>query len=299
MNQQLQQHAAAERYDAVLGIKAETVAPDTWKAIRRGGAKTAIYMPDAWCAKDPEFLAAARSVDAFFTPSNGLVGWYKRHGVANPHWVPEGCDPDAHNPVQPKPGEPMYPVGFVGTIEGIPEREAFLLELDRLLPGQLHLWGSYPGKLAGNRHHGRAEEHLGLSPDDALAWVTGHCLVTIDWQRNPEIERTYGARIYRTLSMEGCLLTNKILGIEQDFGPPGENLGVYVDAADCARQVEHYIQDAAARQAMAQRGRQLVRQRDTWDHRCHAILQAMGVTMERQLNPQFADVRVLVERGTY
>lgn len=273
---------AAKDYDLVLGLKAETIHPQTWGRLRQAGKHTAIWMPDCWFQREPWVLEAARSVDAYFTPGYGLIAGLRANGV-NAHWLPEGCDVDDHAPLTPMAGEPIMPVTFVGTIEGIPQREVLLLQLREELGSALRVFGSNPGRLTGPYHYGRAEEYCGQG-NRSLSWVANRSLITLDHQRNPEIQRTYGARIWRTLCSGSALLTNHIIGIEQDFGPNGTSLAWYTDAEDCLRWIENLLTDRAKRAKMAEEGRRLVLNHHTFDHRVRELLTKTGLPADRPIS---------------
>ena len=274
-------------YDLVLALKGDGIRPRTWKMIREAGSSTAIWMFDAWCANSKDLLDSAAAVDSYFTVSHGLVPWYRKQGIPA-YWLPEACDPDAHRPMPPPQNSPAFQSTFIGTIKGIQPREDFLVELRQLLGGGIHFFGSHPGRLAGPTHHGRTDEFTGLNDNEALAHVVGRSLVNVDHQRNPELSRTYGARMWRTLAMNGCLITNKINGLRQDFNGC---VATYDDAADAARLVSELAADPARRQRMGLEGRRLVVERHTFRHRVAELLDQVGLPHQR------VDENGLIHRG--
>lgn len=290
MEQSIRRFVKTQGFDLVLALKGELISPITWAHMRDMGATTAIWYPDAWHGTVAGVQELANSVDKFFTPSLGLARTYREQG-ADAHWLPEACDIDDHAPEPASTGEPAMPVSFVGTIENIPDRIQLLTTLQARLGRALSLFGSYPGTLAGPNHHGRAEEYAQLRGDRGLAWVVGRTQINLDHQRNPELERTYGARIWRTLAMGGFLLTNHIRGIEQDFGKPGQYLDWYDDARSCLEKIRHYLERPEDRMRTAQAARRFVLEHHTFDHRVRELLRVCGKS------PDLALPSGLVQRG--
>lgn len=279
-----------KKHDVVLAMKGEIIHLNTWNRLRQAGRHTAIWMPDAWFHSEPWVMEAARAVDTYFTTSLGLAKKHRVNG-ANACWLPEGCDQDDHAPDQPNAMEPVMPISFTGTIENIPAREQLMVKLRERFGPAFHVFGSHPGKLVGRNHHGRAEEYYG-NGNRSISSVAARTLINLDHQRNPELEQTYGARIWRTLCAGGFLLTNNIAGIQKDFGPNGTSLAWYRDADDCAKLVEKYLDDRTSRARVAETGRRLVLEHHTFDHRIRELLKVIGFPMDRPLT-----AAGLVERG--
>lgn len=269
---------AGESYDLVLGLKAELVDPHTWAGITMKRT-TAVWNFDPRHGQDSWVLDIARNVDHFFTIGKGLVAGYHENGI-NAHWLLEAADPQTHFPVAVRAGAQIFPLSFVGTVENVPGREKWLAAVRDAFPTMFHLFGSFPGTLRGLHYHGRAEEyaehHLKrrFHGDDALNLVVSHSTVNLGRDRNPEIAKSYGARLFRTLAAGGFLLTNHTIGIEEDFAGC---VGIYNDDDECIKLIRHYLESGKVRKDRAERGRALVLAKHTWTHRTTELLKAVGL----------------------
>lgn len=265
---------AAQESDLTIVLKGEMLNPKVVGVLRQAGTRLAVWHLDPWNGRADWVLDIAREAPKFLTTAKGLLPDYKAQG-ADAHWVLEGCDPDVHKPPSRDlgPAGVNFPVSFVGTTAAS-EREEWLLGLRQRFRGDLHVFGSFPGSLAGSNHHGRAEEYCGLKGDAGLSWVVGHSTVNLGRDRSPKIERSYGARLFRTLAAGGYLVTNHTLGIKEDF--PG-CVAVYNDLDDCERLIRWGLERHNERRRMARRGQKKVLTEHTFKNRAAEILKVMGL----------------------
>lgn len=258
----------ALKCDLVLVLKGEAIAPAAL-AEAQGRHKIALWHFDPWQAQEPWVVERARAVGHFLTIAKGLVPWYKDQGV-NAAWLSEGCDPEVHKPYPAT--SIQYPVSFIGTVAGVPGREEWLAEIGRALPGNLHIFGSFPAAVPSVgqvRYHGRAEPG-----DEGLARVVSESGINLGRDRHPEIERSYGARLYRTLAAGGFLLTNQTAGIEEDFRGC---LDTYDSTESCVERIRYHGAHPEGRAKMAERGRALVLAKHTFRHRVRELVRMVGL----------------------
>lgn len=271
MNAELVRLVAARRQpgkapiDLVLVLKGELVSPATLRESRRH-AKVALWHFDPRDGRDGWLVERAAAVDEFFTIARGLGSFYEGKGVRW-HWLLEGADEVVHSP-PPKPVEPKYPVSFVGTVKDVQGREAWLQGVARRHGAGFHVWGSFCPESLHPFYHGRAEG------DVALRAVIHESAVNLGRDRNPEIERSYGARLFRTLACGGALLTNDTIGLREDFG---DAVAIYEKDGDCSEAAAELAVDAARRARMGAKGRALVLERHTFRHRTDEIVKVMGL----------------------
>lgn len=258
---------AAERGkpDLVLVLKGEMVEPSTCEAIREAGITTALWHFDPRDGTVGWVVERARAVDHFFTIAEGLVPWYEEREV-NAHWLLEGADPEHHRPVDvPR----QWTMGFIGTVDGVPGREPWLSHLAREIGTAVHVWGSFPPAARPSFVlHGRA------AGDPGFCEAVGQTIVNLGRDRNPEIRRSYGARLFRTLAAGGFLLTNRTVGIDHDFKGC---VGVYDSDKDCAQQVLHFLGAHEERLRTAAHGRARVLERHLFVHRIRELVLAVGL----------------------
>lgn len=126
--------------------------------------------------------------------------------------------------------EQEWDVVFVGKVdaETTPLRKVFLDELQRLLPGRVHL---ARGRYAAL--YPRARIVLNIAERGDLNF-----------------------RVFEALACGACLLTPRIGHGQDELFPPGECLEVYenLDAVDAAARIEALLADPARRQALAETG---------------------------------------------
>lgn len=265
---------AARGMDLCLVLKGDGIAHSTLDSLEATGVKTAVWNFDVRLEGEPWAESLARSAGLWLTPSEDAAENRRKRGTASA-WMPEAADPEIHRPTLRGPGDPVYPVSFVGTVDGVPGRTEWVRALAQGLRDDFHLFGSFPAQgVDGVQYHGRAEDHLDLPYDVAHNLVVGRSFVTLDRQRNPEQRHTYGARIFRVLAAGGFLLTNRISGIEDHFDGC---LATYADDAQCAGEAKDWFLRDGYRSHVAKRGREEVLKAHTFRHRAGAILREVGI----------------------
>lgn len=248
--------------DLVLVLKGELLPVE---AIRRVASHfpVALWHFDPREGKDAWVVERAKAASAFFTIGKGLVPFYEAAGV-NASWLLEAADPDLHRPVDVK--EKRYPVSFIGTVE-VPGRVDWLNAVNKKVQSGIDVWGSFPANCPP-RHHGRA------FGDDGFSSVVSHSLVNLGRDRNPEIERSYGARLFRTLAAGGFLVTNRTIGICDDFQGC---VALYRDDDECVQCVNYWLEHPEKAAAVAAKGRKLVLREHLFIHRVEEMIRRMKV----------------------
>jgi hypothetical protein len=145
-NQRLVEAAREFRPDLCFVIRSENTTERTIRAISQTGARVV-----NWSVDDPyrprTELRAAHAYDHAFVFDRHYIEALERHGVRSASYLPMGCDPQVHRPVELTPAErERYgaEVAFVGT--HYPNRERALMgirDLDLAIWGggwKLHLW---------------------------------------------------------------------------------------------------------------------------------------------------------------
>lgn len=264
MNEELRKVAAGA--DLLLVLKGEAVWPTTYRILSRGGTRTAMWFFDPRDGKQRWVEDMALNAGYFFTIAKGHVQHYRALGV-DAHWLLEAADPEAHSAAELLEDRRDVPVGFIGTIDGIEDRVRWLSAVKSRFQGQLHLWGSFPGPMTEN-HHGRADG------DATMAAVVARTKVNLGRDRNPEVERSYGARLFRTLCAGGFLLTNDTLGIDEDFAGC---LATYRSTDHCVDQIQWWLDHPSERLRVATLGRAEVLAKHTWGHRIDELLGVVGL----------------------
>lgn len=252
---------ACKDCDVAVVLKGELLPPAALERARKT-CRVAIWNFDPRDGKQPWVLERAASCDHFFTIAKGLVPFYRGMEI-DAHWLLEGCDPFNHQPLGKQDGQAV-PVSFIGTVHEVPGREQWLRHVrGHFGPERVAIWGSYCPKSLKDVYRGRAQG------DAEFCQAVSNTAVNLGADRNPEIDRSYGARLFRTLAAGGYLLTNSTQGIYQDFYGC---VAVYRDTADCLEQIQWALDHPEACALVAKRGRDLVLKEHTFKHRMDALM---------------------------
>lgn len=209
----------------------------------------------------------ARLADVYLTIAEGLVDYWRDRRGATAYWLPEAGHPDYHYPVDVPQAE-QVPVGFIGTVQDVEGRTKWLQAVAE--EHELHLWGSYPGEL---QHHDNVVYHGRAEGDEGFREANARCRVVLGRDRDPQLARSYGARLYRTLMCEAFLLTNHTTGALPDWG---DVCGVYDGTRDCVGQLRYWVQNPKERRERAQQARERVLAHHTWEHRLERLVNILA-----------------------
>ena len=252
----------SEGFDFVLILKGELIPPEVIGRISKRGTKVALWSFDPRDGKEEWVLERAKSADFFFTIAKGLVAFYRGMGI-NAHWLLEACDPFAHQPLGVKE-DAIVPVSFIGTVTDVLGREQWLQHVhDHFGADKMAIWGSFCPPRLRDVYRGRAQG------DSGFCEAVSQSLVNLGADRNPEIDRSYGARLFRTLAARGYLLTNDTQGIYQDFSG---YVSVYRNTPDCLKQIQWALEHPEQRALIAQRGRDFVLRQHTFKNRMEELV---------------------------
>ena len=210
--------------------------------IPRLDCATAAYVIDAH-SNLPTHLEWALRFDRVFVAQRAHIDAFKAAGSRHVHWLPLACDHAVHGRAAvPK----RYDVGFVGGLA--PEHAGQRPRLTRL----------------ADRFHVHVERSF---LRDMARTLSASRIVF-----NDAINRDLNMRVFEALASGAMLLTDPApgSGLEEMF-VDREHLVLYDDAT-LESLVEHYLQDAAAREAIAERGHAEVLRWHTYDHRVETLL---------------------------
>lgn len=258
----LQEHLLMHAKDAdlVLVLKGELIDPDTLRAI---AAPTAVWNFDPREGQEAWVLERARAARHFFTIAKGLVKGYREAGI-NAHWLLEGADAFNHQPFKPLPAPP---ISFIGTVADVPGRETWMQAVvARFGYDNVRLYGSYCPPSLKAIYQGRA------AGDAGFCQTVANTKVNLGSDRNPEIERSYGARLFRTLAAGGYLLTNRTVGIDEDFGGC---LDTYVDTEHCLERIQWAFDHPEECRRIAETGRSVVLKTHTFNNRVREMIRVL------------------------
>lgn len=205
------------------------------------GCPTACWLIDthlnlAW------HLQWAERFDFVFLAQRAYVQKFRDKGM-NAHWLPLACDPEIHAPTSlPK----KYDLSFVGSLSHNPRRQSLLKRLD---------------------------EELGIHCErcwwDDMAQVISESKITF----NNAVKNDLNMRVFEALSIGTLLLTDPVpeSGLETLFHD-GEELAIYRSDEELEEVARFYLANPLLQEQIAGRGRQLVLNAHTYDHRADDLL---------------------------
>ena len=172
INRRLVEAARRHAVDAVVVTGGDRILAETVKRIRSMGIAAVLWTTDPPKGCVPH-LRAAPHYDHIYCQGTEFVDLLRENGIESARWLPVGCEPESHHPVEMTEEERRQygsDVVFVGS--HYPEREALF---EALADFDLALWGPGWERLrAGSplRRQGPQGSH-------------GPCRVAPDLQRQP------------------------------------------------------------------------------------------------------------------
>jgi hypothetical protein len=159
-------------------------------------------------------------------------------------WIPVGCDPKIHAPVD---GSQQWDIGFVGTEGAIP-RKFYLQALRERYPSN----------------------HIGAADYRQIGQVYANSRIGFNYS----IENDVNMRMFEVMAARSCLLTNALghddmerLGLRE-----GEHFVTYRRGRDLYEQIDRLLDDPARRTRIAQAAQASVTCAHTYAHRLKRML---------------------------
>ncbi len=273
-NRRLLRQARGFRPDLLLVNQGAVLTSETIEAIRRDtGAVTVNWWSD-YPAEFDEGLALARSgaYDLFYVSGTDAQERHRLGGAHGTRWLPFGCDPFIHHPVDLTAEERhrlASRVVFVGS--AYPERRDLLASLCDL---GLAVWGPGWERYRGDPKLGACIRGGALRPE---SWVKAYAAASVVLNVSYGFggpPGTYGTmanvRVFEAMACGAC----QVVDVKQDVAAlfrDGEHLVLYRSAEEARAQVEALLADEESRRHIARQGRREVLFRHTWRHRLERI----------------------------
>ena len=165
--------------------------------------------------------------------------------LPNGAWVPFACDPALHGP---RPSAKTLDLAFVGTDGAVP-RKFYLQALRERYPNSA----------------------IGPAPHTEMSRLYSSAKIGFNYSIANEVNM----RVFEVLASRTCLVTNllppqelSLLGLND-----GEHLVMFRHADELIPTIDRLLQDAGARERIAQAGHDAVVSRHTYAHRLQQIIQ--------------------------
>ncbi|MFP5378596.1 MAG: glycosyltransferase [Vicinamibacteria bacterium] len=235
----------AARWTPDLYLWVESVYGHFPAGIPRLGCQTACYLIDSHMNL-PWHLEWARQFDHVFVAQREYIPDFLAAGCAHVEWLPLGCDPAMHGPVD---GPKRYDIGFVGSLtEHHQKRQRLLGQLGRRF--DVHVERAFLREMAG---------------------VLSASRIVF----NDAVKRDLNMRVFEALCSGSMLLTDRAepSGLDELF-TDREHLVIWDDDTieDLAA---HYLAHDDERERIAAAGRAHVLAHHTYDHRTAYLLESV------------------------
>ncbi|MBI1317867.1 MAG: glycosyltransferase [Candidatus Hydrogenedens sp.] len=232
------------RPDFVVGIHSSG---PRYRNIARVAVPTAYISVDTW--HDPEEFKQARGFDAVFCAQRAFAEYLREGGVPRAEWLPLGCSPAHHFPVEQPP---VHDFSFAGIAFFKVNRQR-VARMRRL--GERYDVGMY-GALGGE--------------DYCRALASGKAVF------NSSVAQDVNMRVFEVMACGRPLFTNRDAaanGLEELF-EEGRHYWGY-DDDDLMAQAERLMTDDALRETLAENARVEVLAKHTYRHRAEAVLDTL------------------------
>lgn len=223
-----------------------------------------------WGMDDPmgmtdDWLRLARHADHVWTHSYGSVAHYEEGDISNVEWLPLAFDHERFS--RPQVRRVKYPLVFVGN--HLKDREkgyrSVIEPIARRFGTDLHVFGHGWSRSARFSRHGEI-------PREHLSRVYPQCGIALGAHRDAQRETdcSLNLRVFETLGLGACLLSDRVEGLERLF-EPGHDLVVGTDQIEMAELASYYLTEKDEREKIAANGRAEVLRNHTMRERAKQI----------------------------
>jgi spore maturation protein CgeB len=283
INRCLVKKAEAYRPDLLIVFGATNIYPETVSEIKSRFKPVTVSMVADFPMAFPFHLKAGPFYDHFFPSGTDGLLQYERAGNTNGHWLPFGCDPDIHRPVElTREEKERYgsDICFVGSY--YTEREAVL---EPLADFNLGLWGIGWEKLSKGSPLRRHVRGGMLRPDEWVKVFSASKIALNIVARRADVNEKFAlslkgedfrmcnTRVFEILGCGTFQLVNRkadVTGLFRD----AEHLKVFdMDRPDeLPGIVQEYLIDPEQRMRIAAQGRSEALARHTYRRRMEEML---------------------------
>lgn len=271
INKQLLTLALEAKPDLAIVTGGHRIAPQSVKTLKEYGICPILWTIDAPVDFQP-LIDAATLYDHIFCQGTEAVELLNYAGIKGTHWLPVGCDPRRHRPIEISAAEKKRygsDVVFVGSY--YPNRAELL---EKLIDFNLAIWG--PGweklhpksKLRGclRGAHTRPSEWLKI-------YSASKIVLAVHYQDPKGRFPVYQAspRIFEALACGAFVLSDNQRDVFSLFNE-GEHLVGFTDSARLFEKISYYLNQPVEREEIARRGRREALDSHTYIHRIEKLL---------------------------
>ena len=198
--------------------------------------------------------------DVCFVASDRFAAWMGDQSTAPVVALHQATDPDRFSP---RAGGPHHEILFVAN-----SRNARRHVLDDLLPTE-HELAVYGRGWTPDRIDPRYVAGEGIPNRDLAAYYAAASIVLNDHWPDMEREGFLSNRLYDAAAAGGFVISDEVEGLDGEFDG---GIVMYRDARQLRADVDHFLANPAERRARAERARQAVLARHTFEQRARTIV---------------------------
>ncbi len=195
-------------------------------------------------------IEIARHFDFVYLAQLAQVQAFLDAGISQARWLPLGCAPELHDVPS---GERHYDIAFVGSMSSASgdHRRHFIERVREAFPNHF-ITQCWPHEMAEAYAHAKIVVNMCLNADVNM-------------------------RVFEAMASGALLITDDAIGLSELF-ENGRDLVVYDDEDDALSLIQRYLDDDAAREAIARQGQQRVLQEHTYASRIQTMLRDVEKT---------------------
>jgi spore maturation protein CgeB len=276
MNERLLAKAKETKPDVFITYPGERILPKTIREMsERLNIRTVL-----WLGRDVVHERTANVVESFpfydfvFTIDPPAVDKYKRHGARNVYYLPLGCYPPTHRPVElTEEDKTKYSasLSFVGQL--FDDRPEFLCNLiDEKVNFWTHWWDTNGIK---EKYPQLAPFYRGEARGLAMIKVLNGADIVLNVHR---AANSYEGTNMRTFEAAGCAAF-QITEYKKEIGRMfkiDEEIAVYYDMKDLKQKIGYYLRNPELRSEMARQAQRRAYAEHTYQHRFEEMLKVIN-----------------------
>lgn len=219
----------------------------------------------------PEILLLGHATQRLFTTYRDTVPEYRKTGIAEAYWLPQGMDPLIDAPAPSWPSEFACDASFIGS-GPFPHRWPVLQAVAKVCRLQVRGpgWEAAPNDIPVSGGEIRGE---------AFAQATSAAAISLGASFSPEQARSRCSasnRMWKAMGCGGFFLGEYVEGIEM-FGREGEECSWYRGAEEAAEKARYWLGHPEERTRIAAAGRAHALAGHTYAHRLELLLEGRGL----------------------
>lgn len=218
--------------------------------------KTVMYYEDMAHELPPSLVQRGKLVDFFLATNKGLLGVYKKAGIANPLYFTGACDRHDHRLRHPVLPIWKSEVAFIGKAGANQPRVTLTRKLAEAFNVKVYgkNWKAFGLKAT-----------LKTITPRGYGLVCGGAKIILGADFTTEVEGYWSNRLWLTLGCGGFFLTGYVHGMETYFENK-KHLVWYHSFEECLSLAEEYLAQPQKRREIALQGHRLVHRHHTFHH---------------------------------